>query len=99
MSVVGPDGLGQDVWNSDGLNNSTHRSPGNDTSSGRGRLQENQTAAEPAENRVPDGRFENVNPAKVLLGRFDTLADGRGHFLGFSDAESHDFGRGIADHN
>src|SRR5580658_6894121 len=99
VGIMRTERFGQHVRNSYGLNYRPHRTAGNDARACRGRLQKHQAAAELSEDFMPDGGFEHVDLAKILLRCLDALLDCGRHFFGLARAEPDNLLPRIADYD
>src|SRR3954447_23556033 len=87
--VGGPEALREHVVDTGALEHGAHRTAGDDTGTGAGRLQEHHAGRCLTLHRVRDGAGDARHLVEVLLGLFDTLGDRRGHLLGLAVADTH----------
>src|SRR4051794_37588281 len=80
--------LGQHVVDAGALEHGTHRTTGDDTGTGAGRLEQHDTGRRLTLHRVRDGAGDARHGVEVLLGLLDALGDGRGHLLGLAIADA-----------
>src|SRR3954465_12329670 len=81
--------LGEHVVDACALEDGTHRTAGDDTGTGAGRLQQDDAGRGLTLHRVRDRAGDPGHPVEVLLGLLDTLGDRRGHLLGLAVADTH----------
>src|SRR3954471_18423903 len=86
--VRGPEALGEHVVDAGALEHGTHRTTGDDTGTGAGRLQQHDTGGRLTLHRVRDGAGDARHRVEVLLGLLDALGDRRGHLLGLAVADA-----------
>src|SRR3954470_22283998 len=86
--VRGTQALRQHVVDTGALEHGTHRTAGDDTSTGAGRLQQHDTGGRLTLHRVRDGAGDARHGVEVLLGLLDALGDRRGHLLGLAVAHA-----------
>src|SRR3954465_7372689 len=80
--------LGEHVVDAGALQHGTHRSTGDDTGTGAGRLEQHDTGGRLTLHRVRDGAGDARHRVEVLLRLLDTLGDRRGHLLGLAVAHA-----------
>src|SRR5918997_3556877 len=83
-----PQALGEHVVDAGALEHGTHRTTGDDTGTGAGRLEQHDTGRRLTLHGVRDGGGDARHGVEVLLGLLDTLGDRRGHLLGLSVADA-----------
>src|SRR3954447_17496859 len=88
--------LGEHVVDAGALQHGTHRSTGDDTGTGAGRLEQHDTGGRLTLHRVRDGAGDARHRVEVLLRLLDTLGDRRGHLLGLAVAHA-DLAVAVAD--
>src|SRR4051794_14789170 len=87
--VGGAEALGEHVVDAGALEHGTHRTTGDDTGTGAGRLEQHDTGGRLTLDRVRDGAGDPRHAVEVLLGLLDALGDRRGHLLGLAVANTH----------
>src|SRR3954470_6658342 len=87
--VGGAEALGEHVVDAGALEHGTHRTTGDDTGTGAGRLEQHDTGGRLTLDRVRDGAGDPRHAVEVLLGLLDALGDRRGHLLGLAVADAH----------
>src|SRR3954454_21181153 len=87
--VRGTQALRQHVVDAGALEHGTHRTTGDDTGTGAGRLEQHDTGGRLTLDRVRDGAGDPRHAVEVLLGLLDALGDRRGHLLGLAVADAH----------
>ena len=90
MGVRGTFALCEDVLDADALENSTHSTTGDDTSTRSCGLEEDASTTVLASLLVGDSTLQDGNLDEVLLGIIDTLLDGSLDFLGLAKTVSND---------
>src|ERR671913_2444491 len=81
--------LGEHVVDARALEHGTHRTTGDDTGTGAGRLEEHDAGRRLTLHGVRDGAGDARHLVEVLLGLLDALGDRRGHLLGLAVADTH----------
>ena len=82
--------LAQHVVDAGALEHGAHRATGDDTGTGSGRAQQDDTGSRLTLDGVRDGALDARDLEEVLLGLLDTLGDRRGHLLGLAVADADD---------
>src|SRR5699024_5691461 len=80
--------LAQHVVDAGALEHGAHRATGDDTGTGRGRTEHDDTRGGLADDRVGDGALDAGDAEEVLLRLLDTLRDRGGHLLGLAVADT-----------
>src|SRR4051794_38782875 len=86
--VRGTQALREHVVDAGALEHGAHRTTGDDTGTGAGRLEQHDTGGRLTLHRVRDGAGDARHVVEVLLGLLDALGDGRGHLLGLAVADA-----------
>src|SRR3954463_2219138 len=86
--VRGTQALREHVVDAGALEHGTHRTAGDDTGTGAGRLEQHDTGRRLTLHRVRDGAGDPRHVVEVLLRLLDTLGDRRGHLLGLAVADA-----------
>src|SRR5919112_5439139 len=86
--VGGPEALGEHVVDPGALEHGAHRTTGDDTGTGAGRLQQHDAGRRLTLHGVRDGAGDARHVVEVLLGLLDALGDRRGHLLGLAVADA-----------
>src|SRR4051794_35857025 len=84
-----PEALGEHVVDAGALEHGAHRTTGDDTGTGAGRLEQHDTGRRLTLHRVRDRAGDARHLVEVLLGLLDALGDRRGHLLGLAVADTH----------
>ena len=84
MRIVGTDSLCQNVMDTCGLHDSTHRTTRNDAGSGRGRLQQHMTRTKIPDDFIWDSTLQQLYLPHILTGAIRGFLDGIRNLVGLS---------------
>jgi hypothetical protein len=98
VRIIGPDALGEDIGDSHGFHDGSHRTARYHAGSGCSRLEQNLSRSILARNLVRDGAVSDGNLDHGSFRPFHTFANGLWNLIGFAQAVS-DPPKAVADHD